>query len=122
MSYPFGPEPYPTWGMVERCHTETETACWTEKNRLDSLVEKAALAPGLATDEMKTIHALSDCERMGLAFGHALDTAGVETPERFIQDLFSLMDEGLVERENEAARKREREYAEQANPPSRPRP
>lgn len=107
MSYPYGPEPYPTWEQVEHCHTEAEAAFWSQKERLDMLAGRAERKPMLATDEMKAAYAMSDCERAGLAFGHALDTAGIDEPERFMRDLFNLMEDGLVARENRNARNRE---------------
>lgn len=62
MSYPYGPEPYPTFG----------------------------------TDGMRFAHSLSEAQRAGLALSFALDAAGVDEPERFLQDLFSLTEDKVV--------------------------
>lgn len=59
MSYPYGPEPYPTFG----------------------------------TDGMRFAHSLSEAQRASLALGFALDAAGVDEPERFLQDLFAVMED-----------------------------
>ena len=50
----------------------------------------------LATDEMRFAHSLSEAQRAGLALGFALDAAGVDEPERFLQDLFSLTEDKVT--------------------------
>ena len=112
MSYPYGPEPYPTFELVEREADTASAACWTEKARLDRLAERAERRSVLATDEMRFAHSLSDCQRAGLALGFALDAAGVDDPERFLQDLFAVMEDGVVGGINAQARKREDELTE----------
>lgn len=80
MSYPYGPEPYPTFG----------------------------------TDEMRFAHSLSEAQRASLALGFALDAAGVDEPERFLQDLFSLTEDKVVGGIDDRARgNEERPAAEQ---------
>lgn len=80
MSYPYGPEPYPTFG----------------------------------TDGMRFAHSLSEAQRASLALGFALDAAGVDEPERFLQDLFSLTEDKVVDGINDRARgNEERPAAEQ---------
>lgn len=44
-------------------------------------------------DEMRFAHSLSEVQRTGLALGFALDAAGVDEPERFLQDLFAVMED-----------------------------
>ena len=96
MSYPYGPEPYPTFGTVEGDVDAVSTACWTELNRLDRLAASAERRTALATDEMRVAHSLSEAQRAGLALGFALDAAGVDEPERFLQDLFAVMEDKVV--------------------------
>lgn len=91
MSYPYGPEPYPTFGTVEGDVDAVSTACWTELNRLNRLAASAERRTALATDEMRFAHSLSEAQRVGLALGFALDAAGVDEPERFLQDLFAVV-------------------------------
>lgn len=89
MSYPYGPEPYPTFGTVEGNVDAVSTACWTDWT---ALRRRAALA----TDEMRFAHSLSEAQRAGLALGFALDAADVDEPERFLQDLFAVMEDKVV--------------------------
>lgn len=93
MSYPYGPEPYLAFGTVEDDVDAISTACWTELNRLDRLAASAERRTALATDEMRFAHSLSEARRAGLALGFALDAAGVDEPERFLQDLFAVMED-----------------------------
>lgn len=111
MSYPHGPEPYPTFGMVENDVDAVSTACWTELNRLDRLAESAERRTALATDEMRFAHSLSEAQRAGLALGFALDAAGVDNPERFLQDLFAIMEDKVVGAINDRARENEERLA-----------
>ena len=111
MSYPHGPEPYPTFGMVENDVDAVSTACWTELNRLDRLAESAERRTALATDEMRFAHSLSEAQRAGLALGFALDAAGVDNPERFLQDLVALMEDKVVGAINDRARENEERLA-----------
>lgn len=111
MSYPHGPEPYPTFGMVENDVDAVSTACWTELNRLDRLAESAERRTALATDEMRFAHSLSEAQRAGLALGFALDAAGVDEPERFLQDLFAVMEDRVVGEINDRARGNEERLA-----------
>lgn len=94
MSYPYGPEPYLAFGTVGGDVDAVSTACRTEPNRLDRLAAPRRAA--LATDEMRFAHSLSEAQRAGLALDFALDTAGVDEPERFLQDLFSLMEDKVA--------------------------
>lgn len=93
MSYPYGPEPYLAFGTVEGDVDAVSTACRTEPNRLDRLAASAERRTALATDEMRFAHSLSESQRAGLALGFALDAAGVDEPERFLQDLFAVMED-----------------------------
>lgn len=111
MSYPHGPEPYPTFGAVEDDVDAVSTACWTELNRLDRLAESAERRTMLATDEMRFAHSLSEAQRAGLALGFALDAAGVDEPERFLQDLFAVMEDRVVGGINDRARGNEERLA-----------
>lgn len=111
MSYPHGPEPYPTFGMVENDVDAVSTACWTELNRLDRLAESAERRTALAMDEMRFAHSLSEAQRAGLALGFALDAAGVDNPERFLQDLFAIMEDKVVGAINDRARENEERLA-----------
>ena len=111
MSYPYGPEPYPTFGTVEGDVDAVSTACWTELNRLDRLAESAERRTALATDEMRFAHSLSEAQRAGLALGFALDAAGVDNPERFLQDLFAIMEDKVVGAINDRARENEERLA-----------
>lgn len=114
MSYPYGPEPYPTFGTVEDDVDAISTACWTELNRLDRLAASAERRTALATDEMRFAHSLSEAQRVSLALGFALDAAGVDEPERFLQDLFSLTEDKVVGGIDDRARgNEERPAAEQ---------
>lgn len=97
MSYPYGPEPYLAFGTVENDVDAISTACWTELNRLDRLAASAERRTALATDEMRFAHSLSEAQRAGLALGFALDAAGVNKPERFLQDLFAVMEDRAAE-------------------------
>lgn len=112
MSYPYGPEPYPTLGMVEHETESMAAACWTELERLERLSEQAERRTMLATDEMRFAHALSDCQKAGLAFGFALDAAGVADPDLLLRDLFALMEDRLAGKANSRARKREQQAIE----------
>lgn len=111
MSYPYGPEPYPTFGTVEGDVDAVSTACWTELNRLNRLAESAERRTMLATDEMRFTHSLSEAQRAGLALGFALDAAGVDEPERFLQDLFAVMEDKVVGGINDRARGNEERLA-----------
>ncbi len=111
MSYPYGPEPYPTFGTVEGDVDAVSTACWTELNRLDRLAASAERRTALATDEMRFAHSLSEAQRAGLALGFALDAAGVDEPERFLQDLFAVMEDRVVGGINDRARGNEERLA-----------
>lgn len=111
MSYPYGPEPYPTFGMVEDDVDAVSTAYWTELNRLDRLAASAERRTALATDEMRFAHSLSEAQRAGLALGFALDAAGVDEPERFLQDLFAVMEDRVVGEINDRARGNEERLA-----------
>lgn len=111
MSYPYGPEPYPTFGTVEGDVDAVSTACWTELNRLNRLAESAERRTMLATDEMRFTHSLSEAQRAGLALGFALDAAGVDEPERFLQDLFAVMEDKVVGEINDRARGNEERLA-----------
>lgn len=111
MSYPYGPEPYPTFGTVEGDVDAVSTACWTELNRLDRLAASAERRTALATDEMRFAHSLSEAQRAGLALGFALDAAGVDNPERFLQDLFAIMEDKVVGAINDRARENEERLA-----------
>lgn len=111
MSYPYGPEPYPTFGTVEGDVDAVSTACWTELNRLDRLAASAERRTALATDEMRFAHSLSEAQRAGLALGFALDAAGVDEPERFLQDLFAVMEDKVVGGINDRARGNEERLA-----------
>ena len=93
MGYPYGPEPYPTFGTVEGDVDAVSMACRTEPNRLDRLAVSAERRAALATDEMRFAHSLSEAQRAGLALGFALDAAGVDEPERFPHDLFAVMED-----------------------------
>lgn len=93
MGYPYGPEPYPTFGTVEGDVDAVSTACRTEPNRLNRLAASAPRGAALATDEMRFAHSLSEAQRTGLALGFALDAAGVDEPERFLRDLFAIMED-----------------------------
>lgn len=111
MSYPYGPEPYPTFGTVEGDVDAVSTVCWTELNRLDRLAASAERRTALATDEMRFAHSLSEAQRAGLALGFALDAAGVDEPERFLQDLFAVMEDKVVGGINDRARGNEERLA-----------
>lgn len=111
MSYPYGPEPYPTFGTVEGDVDAVSTACWTELNRLDRLAESAERRAMLATDEMRFAHSLSEAQRAGIALGFALDAAGIDEPERFLQDLFAVMEDKVVGGINDRARGNEERLA-----------
>lgn len=111
MSYPYGPESYPTFGTVEGDVDAVSTACWTELNRLDRLAASAERRTALATDEMRFAHSLSEAQRAGLALGFALDAAGVDEPERFLQDLFAVMEDKVVGGINDRARGNEERLA-----------
>lgn len=93
MSYPYGPEPYLAFGTVEGDVDAVSTACRTEPNRLDRLAASAPRRAALATDEMRFAHSPSEAQRAGLALDFALDAAGVDEPERFLQDLFAVMED-----------------------------
>lgn len=103
MSYPYGPEPYPTFGTVEDDVDAISTAYWTELNRLDRLAASAERHTALATDEMRFAHPPSEAQRAGLALGFALDAAGVDEPERFPQDLFAVMEDRSCRNEERLA-------------------
>ena len=111
MSYPYGPEPYPTFGTVEGDVDAVSPACWTELNRLDRLAASAERRTALATDEMRFAHSLSEAQRAGLALGFALDAADVDEPERFLQDLFAVMEDRVVGGINDRARGNEERLA-----------
>lgn len=111
MSYPYGPEPYPTFGTVEGDIDAVSTACWTELNRLDRLAASAERRTALATDEMRFAHSLSEAQRAGLALGFALDAADVDEPERFLQDLFAVMEDRVIGGINDRARGNEERLA-----------
>lgn len=111
MSYPYGPEPYPTFGTVEGDVDAVSTACWTELNRLDRLAASAERRTALATDEMRFAHSLSEAQRAGLALGFALDAADVDEPERFLQDLFAVMEDRVIGGINDRARGNEERLA-----------
>lgn len=113
MSYPYGPEPYPTFGMVEHDVDAVSTACWTELDRLERLTSMAERRTTLATDEMRFAHALSANQRAGLALGFALDAAGVDAPEWFLQDLFALMEDKVAGGINQRAKDKEEALAAQ---------
>ena len=53
---------------------------------------------------MRFAHSLSEARRTGLALGFALDAAGVDEPERFLQDPFSLMEDKVAGGINDRAR------------------
>ena len=42
---------------------------------------------------MRFAHSLSEAQRTGLALGFALDAAGVDELERFLRDLFAIMED-----------------------------
>lgn len=111
MSYPYEPEPYPTFGTVEGDVDAVSTACWTELNRLDRLAASAERRTALATDEMRFAHSLSEAQRAGLALGFALDAADVDEPERFLQDLFAVMEDRVIGGINDRARGNEERLA-----------
>ena len=111
MSYPYGPEPYPTFGTVEGDVDAVSTACWTELNRLNRLAASAERRTALATDEMRFAHSLSEAQRAGLALGFALDATGIDEPERFLQDLFAIMEDKVVGGINDRARGNEERLA-----------
>lgn len=111
MSYPYGPEPYLAFGTVEGDVDAVSTACRTEPNRLDRLAASAERRAALATDEMRFAHSLSEAQRAGLALDFALDAAGVDEPERFLQDLFSLMEDKVAGGINDRARGNEERLA-----------
>lgn len=103
MSYPYGPEPYLAFDTVEDDVDAISTACWTELNRLDRLAASAERRTALATDGMRFAHSLSEAQRAGLALGFALDAAGVDEPERFLQDLFAVMEDRSCRNEERLA-------------------
>ena len=114
MSYPYEPEPYLAFSTVEGDVDAISTACWTEPNRLDRLAASAERRTALATDEMRFAHSLSEAQRASLALGFALAAAGVDEPERFLQDLFSLTEDKVVGGIDDRARgNEERPGAEQ---------
>ncbi len=65
----------------------------------------------LATDEMRFAHSPSEAQRAGLALDFALDAASVDEPERFLQDLFSLMEDKVAGGINDRARGNEERLA-----------
>lgn len=111
MGYPHGPGRYPTFGTVRHAVDAVSTACRTKLNRLDRLAASAERREALATDEMRFAHSPSEARRTGLALGFALDAAGVDEPERFLQDPFSLMEDKVAGGINDRARGNEERLA-----------
>lgn len=60
---------------------------------------------------MRFAHSLSEAQRIGLALGFALDAAGVDEPERFLRDLFSLIEDKVVGGIDDRARGNEERLA-----------
>lgn len=108
MGYPYGPEPYPTFGEAEASVDVLRASYMTEKDLLDRETEFAFNHPELASAWQKGLAAQSEAALSGLAFGRALDSLGLTNgSDRFMQDLFAIMDDQLVSERNERAKEDE---------------
>lgn len=103
MSYPYGPENYPTWESFEPYVDTMRITYGVEYERLQREVEFANANPELASKAQKFLASKTDSELQGLAFGVALEATDHECGY-FMRDLFAILDDKVIGKINQHER------------------
>ena len=133
MSYPYGPESYPTWERLEQNRDTFANILYSEHDRIQKkmeqrkreqarqrpinitidakLLDRARDAESLTDAILEAIHEEDDIWLWGIAFAHAIGQTGIDSDDmgRLFQDMCNILEDKVIGNINEKAREQAKE-------------